>query len=232
MVTTTNAPQLKSNKQPVNNNKQPVNTNTNKKANLQPQNKVPSLNVNHAVGSNGITYLQLTNFVKKCGGYNFVKLTPTAKVNKLGTLTTGKIGKTPNLIPLHMPSKYNDDKYLKNGIVPTVANATIKAQVYATGGNTGYLNPVPFGYSGKANGVRMQIQNALLYGLYINSTKTITNNIATILSYASKLGHSATAPICLLALLNGNYTRKQKNNSNATWGLHYITLQQTTKPVK
>ena len=60
--------------------------------------------------------------------------------------------------------------------------------------------PVPFGFNGKVGGVRHTIQSWLLYGIDGNTS------LAAILKAASKLGHSAKKPNCLLALLNGGYS--------------------------
>ena len=184
---------------------------------------MPSLSVKNAVNLNtGVTYTQIANFIKQCGGYNHVSMVHV-KVNPLGTLITGKITK-PSLVPLHTPSHY------PNG-APTPAQAKVQAQTYAVSNkvNPNYANPVPFGYTGKPHGVRMQLQNAMLYGLYINATKTFTNNLGVILSWGSKIGHSATKPICLWALLNGAYSRKGSNGG--VWGGHFVTLQYSKKVI-
>ena len=73
--------------------------------------------------------------------------------------------------------------------------------------------PVPFGYNGKAGGVRQTIQNWLLMGVKGN------NSLAAILAAAKPLGHSSKKPICLLALLNGGYSP-----SSAVWGLSLIHI--------
>ena len=78
----------------------------------------------------------------------------------------------------------------------------------------------PFGYGGKGNGVRATIQNALLFGTNPTNSNQPFKNVGSALSFASKLGHSAKNPICLLALLNGGYSP-----SSSTWGVGFITLQ-------
>ena len=81
--------------------------------------------------------------------------------------------------------------------------------------------PVPFGYNGKATGVRALIQNAMLFGVNVKvNGKTIkSNNLQHILNYAKPMGHSSTKPICLLALLNGGYS-----TSSGAWGTPYVYL--------
>ena len=79
---------------------------------------------------------------------------------------------------------------------------------------------VPFGYGGKGNGVRATIQNALLFGTNPTNKTAPFKNVGSALSFASKLGHSAKNPICLLALLNGGYSP-----SSSCWGQGFITLQ-------
>ena len=81
--------------------------------------------------------------------------------------------------------------------------------------------PVPFGFNGKVGGVRHTIQSWLLYGIDGNTS------LAAILKAASKLGHSAKKPNCLLALLNGGYSP-----SSATWGTGYIKLVVQPQPTK
>jgi len=73
--------------------------------------------------------------------------------------------------------------------------------------------PVPFGYGGKAGGVRQQIQNWLLFGVDGN------NSLAAILNKAAPLGHSRKKPVCLMAMLQGGYSP-----SSATWGVPYVQL--------
>ena len=81
--------------------------------------------------------------------------------------------------------------------------------------------PVPFGFNGKVGGVRHTIQSWLLYGIDGNTS------LAAILKAASKLGHSAKKPNCLLALLNGGYSP-----SSATWGTGYVKLVVQPQPTK
>tara|TARA_R110000822_G_C15069587_1_gene468414 strand:+ start:253 stop:666 length:414 start_codon:yes stop_codon:yes gene_type:complete len=79
------------------------------------------------------------------------------------------------------------------------------------------LQPVPFGYNGKPNGVRAQIQNHML------SQPTL---FAALNAGAKhKGGQSKAKPICLLALLNGGYTA-----SAPTWGTPFVKLVITAPP--
>ena len=64
--------------------------------------------------------------------------------------------------------------------------------------------PVPFGYGGKPDGVRRTIQDWMLKG-YKGDT-----SLKTILARATKLGHSASKPVCLHALLHGGYSPSSK----------------------
>lgn len=77
----------------------------------------------------------------------------------------------------------------------------------------GSATPVPFGYNGKAGGVRATIQNWLLQGVNGNTS------LAAILAAAKPLGHSSKKPVCLAALLQGGYS-----TSSATWGTPYVKL--------
>ena len=95
--------------------------------------------------------------------------------------------------------------------------------------------PLPFGYGGKPTGVRASIQNWLLYGICPTSLATGTlwpkhggqaakgkvpvRGLQQVLALASKHGHSATNPNCLLAMLNGGYTR-----SSNSWGTPFAKL--------
>ena len=79
--------------------------------------------------------------------------------------------------------------------------------------------PVPFGYGGRAGGVRQTIQNWLLYGVNGN------NSLAAILNAAAPLGHSRKKPVCLMALLQGGYSP-----SSATWGVPYVQLVVAPQP--
>jgi len=81
--------------------------------------------------------------------------------------------------------------------------------------------PVPFGFNGKAGGVRATIQGWLLNGVNGN------NSLAAILAAAKPLGHSSKKPICLLALLNGGYSP-----SSAVWGTGYVKLVAQPQPTK
>jgi len=80
--------------------------------------------------------------------------------------------------------------------------------------------PVPFGYTGKAGGVRATIQDWLLQGYNGN------NSLSAILNAAKPLGHSMKSPICLLAMLNGGYTP-----SSAVYGTGYVKLEVKPQPV-
>jgi hypothetical protein len=84
--------------------------------------------------------------------------------------------------------------------------------------------PVPFGYAGKPGGVRATIQDSMLYGVPNpkageQGQPSHLFSLADILPPASKLGHSAKNPVCLLALLNGGYS-----TSAYTWGTPYVKL--------
>ena len=77
----------------------------------------------------------------------------------------------------------------------------------------GTSSPVPFGYNGKAGGVRQTIQDWLLQGVEGNTS------LAAILAAAKPLGHSSKKPVCLMAMLQGGYSP-----SSATWGTPYVKL--------
>jgi hypothetical protein len=77
----------------------------------------------------------------------------------------------------------------------------------------GTAAPVPFGFNGKAGGVRQTIQNWLLQGVEGNTS------LAAILAAAKPLGHSSKKPVCLMAMLQGGYSP-----SSATWGTPYVKL--------
>jgi len=97
----------------------------------------------------------------------------------------------------------------------------------------GSANPVPFGFTGKADGTRTIIQNAILYGVPTNCNhsnpqalfgvpqinKTNNNSLMAILNFAKPFGHSAKSPICIRAMLNGGYSTSQN-----TYGTGYIQL--------
>ncbi len=84
------------------------------------------------------------------------------------------------------------------------------------------VQPVPFGYNGKAGGVRATIQNMFLQGV------KGSNTLATILQVAGKqFGLSKKQPICLLALLNGGYSP-----SSPVWGTGYVKLVVQPQPTK
>jgi hypothetical protein len=77
----------------------------------------------------------------------------------------------------------------------------------------GTSSPVPFGYNGKAGGVRQTIQDWLLQGVEGNTS------LAAILAAAKPLGHSSKKPVCLMAMLQGGYSP-----SSTTWGTPYVEL--------
>ena len=79
------------------------------------------------------------------------------------------------------------------------------------------LQAVPFGYNGKAGGVRATIQNHMLAG----PTLFAALNAGA----KHKGGQSKAKPICLLALLNGGYTA-----SAPTWGTPFVKLVVTAPP--
>ena len=85
----------------------------------------------------------------------------------------------------------------------------------------GTAAPVPFGFNGKAGGVRQTIQNWLLQGVQGNTS------LAAILAAAKPLGHSSKKPVCLMALLQGGYSP-----SSATWGTPYVKLVVQPQPTK
>ncbi len=65
-------------------------------------------------------------------------------------------------------------------------------------------SPVPFGYGGKAGGVRQIIQDLMLRGVDGDVT------LKTVLTKAAPLGHSRKKPVCLHALLHGGYSPSSK----------------------
>ena len=73
--------------------------------------------------------------------------------------------------------------------------------------------PVPFGYGGKAGGVRQQIQDWMLRGVDGDAT------LKTVLNKAAPLGHSRKKPVCLHALLHGGYSPSSKY-----WMTPYVKL--------
>ena len=79
------------------------------------------------------------------------------------------------------------------------------------------LQAVPFGYNGKAGGVRATIQNHMVSG----PTLFAALNAGA----KHKGGQSKAKPICLLALLNGGYTA-----SAPTWGTPFVKLVVTAPP--
>ena len=73
--------------------------------------------------------------------------------------------------------------------------------------------PVPFGYGGRAGGVRQQIQDWMLRGVEGDLT------LKTVLNKAAPLGHSRKKPVCLHALLHGGYYPSSKY-----WMTPYVKL--------
>jgi|TARA_Y100001973_G_C5038960_1_gene251860 hypothetical protein len=73
--------------------------------------------------------------------------------------------------------------------------------------------PVPFGYGGKAGGVRQQIQDWMLRGVDGDAT------LKAVLNKAAPLGHSRKKPVCLHALLHGGYSPSSKY-----WMTPYVKL--------
>ncbi len=73
--------------------------------------------------------------------------------------------------------------------------------------------PVPFGYGGRAGGVRQQIQDWMLRGVDGDAT------LKAVLNKAAPLGHSRKKPVCLHALLHGGYSPSSKY-----WMTPYVKL--------
>jgi hypothetical protein len=73
--------------------------------------------------------------------------------------------------------------------------------------------PVPFGYGGRAGGVRQQIQDWMLRGVEGDLT------LKAVLNKAAPLGHSRKKPVCLHALLHGGYSPSSKY-----WMTPYVKL--------
>ena len=73
--------------------------------------------------------------------------------------------------------------------------------------------PVPFGYGGRAGGVRQQIQDWMLRGVDGDLT------LKAVLNKAAPLGHSRKKPVCLHALLHGGYSPSSKY-----WMTPYVKL--------
>ncbi len=73
--------------------------------------------------------------------------------------------------------------------------------------------PVPFGYGGRAGGVRQQIQDWMLRGVEGDAT------LKAVLNKAAPLGHSRKKPVCLHALLHGGYSPSSKY-----WMTPYVKL--------
>lgn len=64
--------------------------------------------------------------------------------------------------------------------------------------------PVPFGYGGRAGGVRQQIQDWMLKGVEGDMS------LKAVLNKAAPLGHSRKKPVCLHALMHGGYSPSSK----------------------
>jgi len=73
--------------------------------------------------------------------------------------------------------------------------------------------PVPFGYGGRAGGVRQKIQDWMLRGVEGDMT------LKAVLNKAAPLGHSRKKPVCLHALLHGGYSPSSKY-----WMTPYVKL--------
>ena len=73
--------------------------------------------------------------------------------------------------------------------------------------------PVPFGYGGRAGGVRQKIQDWMLRGVDGDLT------LKAVLNKAAPLGHSRKKPVCLHALLHGGYSPSSKY-----WMTPYVKL--------
>lgn len=65
-------------------------------------------------------------------------------------------------------------------------------------------SPVPFGYGGRAGGVRQRIQDWMLRGVDGDTS------LKTALTKAAPLGHSRKKPVCLHALMHGGYSPSSK----------------------
>jgi hypothetical protein len=73
--------------------------------------------------------------------------------------------------------------------------------------------PVPFGYGGKAGGVRQTIQDWMLKGVDGDTS------LKAALNKAAPLGHSRKKPTCLHALMHGGYSPSSKY-----WMTPYVKL--------
>tara|TARA_Y100000114_G_C11561496_1_gene232024 strand:- start:93 stop:533 length:441 start_codon:yes stop_codon:yes gene_type:complete len=76
--------------------------------------------------------------------------------------------------------------------------------------------PVPFGYGGKAGGVRQRIQDGMLKGK--DGDKTF-KNLKEVLNHFATDGHSRKQPVCLHALMHGGYS-----SSSKYWMTPYVKL--------
>jgi hypothetical protein len=65
-------------------------------------------------------------------------------------------------------------------------------------------SPVPFGYGGRAGGVRQTIQDWMLRGVDGDTS------LKAVLNKAAPLGHSRKKPVCLHALMHGGYSPSSK----------------------
>lgn len=73
--------------------------------------------------------------------------------------------------------------------------------------------PVPFGYGGRAGGVRQTIQDWMLRGVDGD------RSLKAALNKAAPLGHSRKKPVCLHALMHGGYSPSSKY-----WGTPFVKL--------
>jgi len=73
--------------------------------------------------------------------------------------------------------------------------------------------PVPFGYGGRAGGVRQTIQDWMLKGVDGDTS------LKAALNKAAPLGHSRKKPTCLHALMHGGYSPSSKY-----WMTPYVKL--------
>ena len=79
--------------------------------------------------------------------------------------------------------------------------------------DTDSTTPVPFGYGGKAGGVRQTIQDWMLKGVDGDTS------LKAALNKAAPLGHSRKKPTCLHALMHGGYSPSSKY-----WMTPYVKL--------
>ena len=145
--------------------------------------------------------------------------TTKGKATKKATTTTAVVTTAPTLQHTGNELSYDDVWAFING--QAGGNLHNVQVVPLDNVKLNDAQPVPFGYNGKAGGVRATIQGWLLNGVKGN------NSLAAILNAAKPLGHSAKSPICLLALLNGGYSP-----SSAVWGTGYVKLVVQPQPTK